>query len=142
MPIKKILVPYVDVKSSKNALHHAIYLAQACQAGLGILSVIDLNHYVSAFEQVSTGGYVPAELKENSYKILVEAAREIPKEIKVEILVEIGAPPAMIIDVCANGAYDAIVMGSRGLGIIKQIAVGSVSQYVLHHAVCPVTIVR
>lgn len=123
-------------------MQHAVYLARACQAELGLLSVIDLNHYVSAFEQVSTGGYVPIEIKEENYQILTEASREIPEEVKVKFIVEIGAPPATIVEICESEGYDAIVMGSRGLGIIKQIAIGSVSQYVLHHAVCPVTIVR
>ena len=41
-----------------------------------------------------------------------------------------------------NENYDIIVMGSRGLGKIKSIFMGSVSQYVLKYAHCPVLIVR
>lgn len=37
---------------------------------------------------------------------------------------------------------DSIVMGSRGLGKVSRMFVGSTSDYVLHHANIPVTIVR
>ena len=37
---------------------------------------------------------------------------------------------------------DLIVMGSRGLGGFERMLLGSVSNHVVHHANCPVLIVR
>lgn len=37
---------------------------------------------------------------------------------------------------------DWIIMGSRGASNLKEIVMGSVSQYVLHHVSCPVMIVK
>lgn len=36
---------------------------------------------------------------------------------------------------------DAIVVGCRGLGVIRRTFLGSVSDYVLHHVHIPVTVV-
>lgn len=38
--------------------------------------------------------------------------------------------------------YDLIIMGSRGLTNLQQIIMGSVSQYTVNHAACPVMVVR
>ncbi|KAJ3368830.1 hypothetical protein GGF31_006118 [Allomyces arbusculus] len=37
---------------------------------------------------------------------------------------------------------DAIVVGSRGLGMLKRAVLGSVSDYLSHHAPCPVLVIR
>ncbi|MBQ1615172.1 MAG: universal stress protein, partial [Selenomonas sp.] len=37
---------------------------------------------------------------------------------------------------------DLIIMGSRGLGIVKGVLLGSVSQYIVEQAKCPVLVVK
>jgi nucleotide-binding universal stress UspA family protein len=55
---------------------------------------------------------------------------------------ETGHPVDMIVSVSAREKVDLIVMGSRGLGGLESFLLGSVSDRVLHHAHCPVLIVK
>ncbi len=55
---------------------------------------------------------------------------------------ERGHPVDRTVTVAAEERVDLIVMGSRGLSGFKSFLLGSVSDGVLHHAHCPVLIVR
>jgi len=51
-------------------------------------------------------------------------------------------PGALICKAAKDNGVQSIIMGTRGMGAIKRTFIGSVSEYVIHHATCPVTIVR
>jgi len=55
---------------------------------------------------------------------------------------ESGKPVSKMIEVAKNWSADLIVMGSHGRGKIHGLFLGSVSQEVLHHAPCPVLVIR
>jgi nucleotide-binding universal stress UspA family protein len=85
---------------------------------------------------------ISARMKE-AEKILqkaVEEVGEIPGEIHTEILE--GPPAEAILEVANTRKSDLIVMGSRGLGRLTGVLLGSQSQKVVQHASCPVLIVR
>lgn len=149
--LHKILVPIDGSKQSFKAAAHATSLAKLDEKiNLTLLYIIDMNKEVSSFEQVSLGGYIPMELKEKGYKILHELEKELifmDKEHmlaphKVHSVVRLGIPAEVIVDTAKAENFDCIVMGSRGLGNLKSIFLGSVSRFVLQNAHCPVCIVR
>jgi nucleotide-binding universal stress UspA family protein len=51
-------------------------------------------------------------------------------------------PGEAIVSEAASEKVDMIVMGTRGLGTIRRTIMGSVSDYVVHHATCPVMVCR
>jgi nucleotide-binding universal stress UspA family protein len=53
-----------------------------------------------------------------------------------------GTPVDAILDLCEELRPGLLVMGSRGLGPVGRLVVGSVSEGVVHHARCPVLVVR
>lgn len=85
---------------------------------------------------------ISSRLKE-AHRILaraVEFVGDIPGEVHTEILE--GSPAEAILDVANTRKSDLIVMGSRGLGRLAGVLLGSQSQKVVQHAPCPVLIVR
>ncbi len=81
--------------------------------------------------------------KKDAEEILNNTLKEvgqIPGEIHTELLE--GDPASAIIDVATIRKSEIIVMGSRGLGRLAGLVLGSTSQKVVAHAPCPVLIVR
>lgn len=74
----------------------------------------------------------------------IEAAREIAKQVAPDIeighTVAEGSPIDMLLDLSKDATM--IVMGSRGLGGLSGMVLGSVSAAVVSHAACPVVVVR
>ena len=140
--VKKILVPYDGSEQAQQAVKRAAHIARLQGATLMLLMVVDLNEEVAAFERVNVDGYVPAELKEGAYKEIAKIQREMPEDIHVNSMVELGSPAETIVETAEDEGYDLVVMGSRGLGRLEGFLMGSVSQYVLQHVHCPVLVVR
>ncbi|MDR9433310.1 MAG: universal stress protein [Spiribacter sp.] len=85
-----------------------------------------------------------ARLREQSARKVFDAARKAiePSSIVIEESILSGAPAEAIVEHAASASEPMVVMGNRGLSGIKGLLLGSVSQRVLHHAQCPVTVVR
>jgi nucleotide-binding universal stress UspA family protein len=56
--------------------------------------------------------------------------------------VEAGDPGGAICAVAGEIEADVVVLGSHGRGVLKRVVLGSVSEYVMRHAPCPVLVVR
>ncbi|MFN8413539.1 MAG: universal stress protein [Anaerolineales bacterium] len=81
--------------------------------------------------------------KTEAEEVLQAAIKEIgqiPSEIHTEIIE--GSPAEAIIDVANTRESKLIIMGSRGLGRLAGLLLGSTSQKVVAHAPCPVLVVR
>lgn len=80
-----------------------------------------------------------AEVQEILQKA-VETVGDVPAEIHTELIE--GDAAESIIEVAKTRESSVIVMGSRGLGGLAGLVLGSTSQKVVSHAPCPVLIVR
>ncbi len=70
----------------------------------------------------------------------VDALRRVGIDVEPEVLE--GPAPKAILNVAETRKADLIVVGSRGLGAIRGLLLGSVSERVVRLASCPVLVVR
>ena len=76
----------------------------------------------------------------------VDAASALARETRSDVeLVEVvaeGSPIDMLLELSKSGETSMICMGSRGLGGLQGMVLGSVSAAVASHAHCPVVVIR
>ncbi len=139
MAIKKILVPLDGSKNSQRGLDEAILLARNCQATITGLYVTPLSK-PETNEQIS---YMEKYLLKNAAKFMSKAkVRAAQNGIMFSDDIKYGDEGKKIVEYAKNKKFDMIVIGSRGMGGIKEAFLGSTSNYVLHKSPVPVLIVK
>ena len=138
---KTIVVPTDGSENAKRALEHALAVADRNHAELIIVHVANIVSAISNFD-----GYVSEQIaedmEETGKEILNDVVKEIPTGVKVKSVFEVGSPGPALLAVAKKYNADLIVMGSRGLGPLKGLFMGSVSSYVTSHSTCPVLIIK
>lgn len=122
----KILVAYDGSAQADKALDEAIDLADKYKGSVTVLHI----------------AYSETEIE--SSRIFHHAEDKLKKaNIKHSLKIERSQyPPRRIIRMTMDGAFDLIVMGSRGIGGSKAWVIGSVSRKVIEDAPCPVLVVK
>jgi nucleotide-binding universal stress UspA family protein len=152
---KKILVTIDHSERNKYVFDSALSLAKATGANLMLLHVLSEDEV--GYPQLPSYAYYPI-LDNRDYEAyqeelanhrkwgldLLQALAEKATEVGVttEYSQLTGNSGRMICELALNWSADLILVGSRGLRGFKEMFLGSVSNYVTHHAPCSVLIVR
>lgn len=86
-----------------------------------------------------------AIIEEEQQSSAEEAVREMTRVLGLAdaaTRIEHGDAGSVICAVAADVGADVVVVGSHGKGFLKRMLMGSVSHHVLHHAPCPVLMLR
>ena len=137
--MKNILVPVDGSEGADRAIEKAVMLAQTCGAKLNFLYVANINQL--AINAVLSDAILDSVTKAGNV-ILDRALEMVPVGVTKESFSDTGSPAVVILDFAETNDIDLIVMGSRGLGVVKGVLLGSVSQYVVEQSKCPVLVVK
>jgi nucleotide-binding universal stress UspA family protein len=138
--VDKILVPVDGSEYAEKALFFALDMADNCHANVVILTVVPeivgepdwMNEYT-------------VKMRENGDELLTDLlrkARDSKPTLDISKRLAEGSIAPKILEVAEEGSHDIIVMGSRGLGVVKGLLLGSVSSKVVNQAKIPVLIVK
>ncbi len=153
----KILVALDNSELSQQVFDRAVFLAKSTNASLMLLHVQSAYDeyylkpgfpgaeiYPSLYTQTSPTYMKQCEEMEKQgleeLKFLAEQA--IASGVKAEFIQNQGEPGPMICNAAISCQADLIIMGRRGRTGLSELFLGSVSNYVLHHAPCAVLVVQ
>ena len=154
--LKKILVAIEQSDISQYAFESALTMAKALAAELTIIHVLDIFDPASPRRSIlPVDGYAlhvngkMQESYEHRWTNYVTQHDELLKQrqvdaekagVNAEILHSYGRPETVICNVARTIKADLIVVGSRGYQGLNEMLLGSVSNYVMHHAHCSVMV--
>ncbi|WAI00681.1 universal stress protein [Methanogenium organophilum] len=137
----KILLATDGSENARRAADEAAGLARELSSHVILVYII--NTPPSQSRMAKANFDVHSLLEEDARSEIKDTIQIFEKEdLPYTLKVAIGDPAAEIIEIAEKEKTDMIVIGSRGLGTIKGVFMGSVSQRVAHHASCPVMIVK
>jgi nucleotide-binding universal stress UspA family protein len=141
MIFQKILVPLDGSEHSSRALEVAIHLAKQLKCKLALLTVYSMVAASGSSPELSLMAIDAS--RDRGKEILKKAEDKVNSEmIEVETELAAGTAVEAIVEKSKEGKFDMIVMGARGLGTMKKLLIGSVSEGVIKNAPCPVLIVK
>ncbi len=138
----RILVAIDGSKMSNKALKSALQIAKERYSKVGVIHV---EKNVMLSENMTTDS-IDEIYSKITHEVdgLFDEAKALAKEEDLEIDTHyvMGDPAVQIVKTAEQENYQLIIMGSRGLGAIKGIVMGSVSYKVLQLSHCPVLIIK
>ncbi|NJM58722.1 MAG: universal stress protein [Synechococcales cyanobacterium RU_4_20] len=154
MAFRKILVALDRSEHASDLVEQAIDLAHREDSELHLMSCLQ---WAPSFQRESFGGLgaVPAfELPTIDMEMLQSELRRLQEmlegyqaqaqtlEIKTTIAYDLGDPGTLICTQAKDWGADLVLLGRRGRSGLSELLMGSVSNFVLHHAPCSVLVVQ
>ena len=133
--MQKLLLAYDGTEHSRRALEMAAVMTHKFGASLTVVSVVPTHPGRAPID--------PWDDTEVHTKELLEAGRLLREEgIEARLVETAGDVPERIERIAADGAFDAIIVGSRGLSMLGRALQGSVSEHVAANADTTVIVAR
>jgi nucleotide-binding universal stress UspA family protein len=138
---ERFLVAVDGSENSLVALDEAVRLAEVVNSKVYIVNV------QPSFHTIHTRLFIKEELiKEYQKELFDTATKDVierlqSKKCDYELLMRIGDPVQQISKLAKELEVRYIIIGSRGMGVVKGTVLGSVSHGILHESKIPVLII-
>jgi len=140
MMFKNILLAFDGSECSNKAIVYAANLAEQYGAALLLVHVFPQTSDMLGYEDFEK---LFSKRKSAGQAVVDKALQKLDQtRLKVQTELLEGPEADSILKAAENLPADLIVMGTRGLGAVKELLLGSVSRKVLHLASCPVMVVH
>jgi nucleotide-binding universal stress UspA family protein len=142
MHFKRILIAIDESTFAAHAADIGSDLAAQLGAEVAFVTVIDAAAMPYAADSgVPAGEWLDMLRRDAKALLNAFASRRVQTPPPLQFLEE-GKPATKILDAARNWPADLIVMGTHGRNAVANVLLGSVAQGVLHHAPCPVMVLR
>ena len=148
LQLKRILVPTDFSESSERALKYAVRLGRPYKAEVVVLHVFHLKEFLGLLSQredvdSAIANQVLEASKVGAIEKLEDLVRRVSdKEVVVLPTLLIGVPFEEIVRYAGEHEADLIVMPTHGRTGLAHFLLGSTTQRVISHSVCPVLVIR
>lgn len=144
--IRKIILATDFSEASQDAVRYAVWMAQSLKGELKLLHVFEPSgwevpspyYYTPGFEE-----WVDASLEKTRQKgkeSLDELAKSL--DMQVETIFVEGRTGKVIVRTAAEHNADLLILGTHGYTGWNHLTLGSIAEYVVRHASCPVLTVK
>ncbi|TLS37958.1 universal stress protein [Pseudalkalibacillus caeni] len=139
----KLLVAFDGSELSEKAYRVALNMAKENDAvELDVVTALNPTAQISSAVVYAN---ILNELRKDAVEMMTEMKERLNEDLpdhKTKTMVLEGNPGDEIVTYADVNQIDLIIMGSRGLGGIKEFFLGSVSHNVLQRSHCPVLIIK
>ena len=146
--ISKILVAMDGSESSLRAYEYASFLAKQCDSALIIVNICDVFENITDKIKRELGDIAKRIEAEGGAGITMQLLEDYKSQAEglgikdVKTMRREGNAAAEILHMAEEECVDTIIIGSKGIKSVREFLLGGVSDKVIHHAKCPVTVVR
>lgn len=144
--IRKIILATDFSEASQDAIRHAVWMAKSLKAELKVLHVFEPSGWMVPSPYYFTPGFeqwVDASLDKTRQagKRSLEALAE-SLDMQAETIFAEGPTGKEIVRIAAEHNADLLILGTHGYTGWNHLTLGSIAEYVVRHAACPVLTVK
>ena len=144
--IRKIILATDFSEASQNAVRYAVWMAKSLHAELKLLHVFEPSGWVVPSPYYFTPGFeqwVDASLEKTRQKgkeSLEGLAESL--DMQVETIFVEGGTGKEIVRIATEHRVDLLILGTHGYTGWNHLTIGSIAEFVVRHAACPVLTVK